>query len=106
MPVQQAQLLDALNELECDLKHCGVGTGAIIYPGAVNAPEGVQGVYKAIEEIGSVIHYSQNCVDGRFVEGSNYRIETIAMTGEVMISTLAGKLVLPRSTRLHFMSKR
>jgi hypothetical protein len=106
MPAHQPLLLDALKELEGDLSHYGVSRGGIFYKDSPNAPEGTSKVYEAIAQLGSVIHFSQNCVDGRFVEGSDYRLETISMTGEVMINTLVGKLVLPRGTRLHFMSKR
>jgi len=106
MPAHQPLLLDALRELEGDLSHYGVRSGAIIYKDSANVPEGAGKVYDAIAKLGSVIHFSQNCVDGRFVEGSDYRLETISMTGEVMINTLVGKLVIPRGTRLHFMSKR
>lgn len=106
MPAHQPLLLEALRELEGDLSHYSVQRGGIFYRDSANAPEGAGKVYDAISQLGSVIHFSQNCVDGRFVEGSDYRLETIAMTGEVMINTLVGKLVVPRGTRLHFMSKR
>lgn len=105
MPAQQ-QIIEALKELESDLRHSGISSGAIIYPDSQRLPEGARAVFESLSKLEGALDYSQNCVDARFIEGSDYRLESISMTGEVMINTLAGKLVLPKGIKLRLMSKR
>lgn len=105
MPAQH-KLLESLKELESDLRLQGVGTCGIVYLDKENVRDEVRRVGETLRELGGVIHYSQNCVDSRFLEGSDYRLETISMTGEVMIGTMVGKLVLPKSTKYRITSKR
>lgn len=70
------------------------------------ASEEVRRVLQTLSENGNVINYSLNCCDMRYLEGSEYRLEQIRMTGETMIDTLAGKLVLPFDTKYRITSKR
>lgn len=102
----QHALLGALKELESDLRMAGRSTSAIVYLDSVNASEGVRKVLESLSEVGNVINYSQNLVDMRFLEGSDYRIEDIRMTNETMIDTIAGKLVLPKGTKFNITSRR
>lgn len=102
----QHALLGALKELESDLRLTGRSTSAIVYLDGVNASEGVRKVLESLSEVGNVINYSQNLVDMRFLEGSDYRIEDIHMTNETMIDTIAGKLVLPKGTKFNITSRR
>ena len=102
----QHELLGALKDLESDLKHSGRSTCAIVYLEAANASDEHRRVLQALSESGNVINYSQNICDQRFLEGSGYQIETIGMTREMMINTLAGKLVLPRDTKFNITSRR
>lgn len=102
----QQKLLGALKDLESDLRLSGHSTCAIVYLEAANASDDVRSVLQALSEAGNVINYSQDMCDQRFLEGSQYRIETIGMTREVMIGTLAGKLVLPKETKFRITSKR
>lgn len=105
MHIQQP-LVVALKELEADLRHSGVSSCAIIYPHSPNVSDAVRRVYEALRDVGNLIHYSQNCVEMRYIEGTNYLLETISMARETVISTIAGKLVLPSGTKYRITSKR
>ena len=102
----QHALLGALKDLESDLRASGRSTCAIVYLEGVNASDDVRRVLQTLSESGNVINYSQNICDQRFLEGSDYRIESIGMTREMMINTLAGKLVLPPGVKFNITSRR
>lgn len=105
MPAQQT-LIAALKELESELRLQGVGTYGIVYLEGEKSREELRRVGEALLQVGSIINYSQNCVDARFLEGTDYRLESITMTEEVMIATMVGKLVLPKNTKYRITSKR
>lgn len=104
MPVQNI-LVDALKDLEADLRHVGVSSSAIVYLDKEKARDEVYRVFEAVSKLG-VINYSQNFMDMRFVEGTDYRIESFGLTKETAINTLAGKLMLPGDIKLRLSSKR
>lgn len=102
----QVALLNALKDLEGDLRLGGVTSCAIVYLDDPKAPEGVRRVLEEVQKIQGSIHYSQNCVDAQYLEGSDYRLEVMKMTRETMIVTLVGRLVLPAKTTYRITSRR
>jgi uncharacterized protein YjeT (DUF2065 family) len=106
MPSQQKSLITAIKELESDLRLQGVQTCGIVYLEGENPREELRRVSQALFDVGSVINYSQNCVESRYLEGTDYRLEDIKFTGEIMINTSVGKIVLPKQTKYRITSKR
>lgn len=101
----QLPVISALNELEGDLGRFGVSSGAIIHPESNTAQSVAREVYAALNALGS-LNYSLGVCDLMYVEGTNHRLERIRFTGETMINTMAGKLIIPPNVKLRCTSRR
>lgn len=94
-------LVQALDALQASMRGNHIGSCAVVYESSENLSEGVIGAFEAIRRLEHGIFCHLDEFGHYTIAGSSHKIDRNNLTGEIMLITQAGKLLVPRGVRVH-----